>query len=105
MTIIIIGLLIFAHLANSAADSIDHRKGSQTLLDLWHILKCIQQYVPAFLIMYLLGFAWYQYIACTLALIIWWNAGYYISNALELYRYDDLGMNWLRKIWGYGEKI
>jgi len=105
MTIIIIGLLLIAHVSNALSDSIDHRKGSQTLLDLWHILKCIQQYVPAFLIMYLLGFAWYQYIACTLALIIWWNAGYYISNALELYRYDDLGMNWLRKIWGYGENI
>ena len=103
MNLIIFGLLIMAHIVNSFADSIDHRKGSETLLDLWHILKFIHQYVPAFIVMYLLGFAWYQYIAGFCAMAIWWNAGYYVANALEVYRHDDLGIGWLRKVWGYGK--
>lgn len=102
MTSIIFTLLLIAHICNAAADSIDHRKGAQTLLDLWHILKFIDQYVPAFLIMYLLGFVWYQYIAVFAAMVVWWNAGYWIANAAELYRYDDLKLKWLRKVWGYG---
>ena len=103
-TFLIIDLLVII-LSNSAMDAIDHMKGSETLYELWHILKavCILCYLIP---MYILADTT-LWNTCGVLLMSWgtWEVSYNIFRHINLKQYDNkVSIPLLRVIWGINRK-
>jgi len=101
------GLVALFLILDAACDAIDHAKGAQDLLELWHILKGIRNTIPVFLVLTVCtSFKWALLLVIPVMVIsgCLWEASYWFFRGLEIYRWDNLNWKWLRKLWRFGLK-
>ena len=83
-------LAIIAVVLNAIMDEIDHKKGGQTLYDLWHLVKPI-----CFGFIFLSGhyfefdLAWWEYPVVIAIGIGFWELSYKIATKLKIHELDN----------------
>lgn len=85
--------IAISQMANAAMDAIDHAKGADRLLELWHVLKAISRWSLFAYIGYVSHFDWLEWSGLIVIMLLW-EPLYLLLRHVRFYRLE----NWLHEL-------